>query len=88
MHLRFDMMEAGLGCNENRHPQVVMKELGITYQHATPQSMGDQWWFWNCEDIPDPLPSYLTKLDMKAVDAIGWGLSKELAEKISLNEKV
>jgi len=42
-----------------RHAQVVMKELGITYQHSTPQSIGDQFWFWNCENIPEKLPDYI-----------------------------
>ncbi len=71
------------------HPQKLMKDLGITYQHATPQSIADQWWFWNCENIPDELPEYLEELtsypDNKPLDPmeqIGWGLSKEDAEKI------
>ena len=88
-HLRFCMMEAGLGCNENRHPLLVMKELGIKYQHATPQSMGDQWWFWNCENLPKKMPSYLTPLNsykdnkpLDPMDCIGYGLSKEDAESI------
>ena len=76
-------MEAGINCKENRHPQVVMKELGITYQHSTPQSMGDQWWFWNCENVPDPLPKHFSILECKdPLEMIGWGLSKEDAEKI------
>lgn len=81
-HLRFCLMEAGMGCNENRHPQVVMKELGIAYQHSTPQSMCDQWWFWNCENLPEKMPSYLTLLDLNPMECIGFGLSKECAEKI------
>ena len=81
-HLRYDLMEAGFKCNESRHAQVVMKELGITYQHSTPQSMGDQWWFWNCENIPENLPSYLTPLELDPMECIGYGLSKEVAEKI------
>jgi len=78
MHLRFSMYGAPLS-----HPQQVMKELGITYQHATPQSMGDQWWFWNCQNVPEPLPDYITVLDVKPHDAIGFGLSKEMADKIA-----
>ena len=81
-HLRYDIMEAAMGHNENRHPLVVMKELGITYQHATPQSMGEQWWFWNCENQPKKLPSYLTPLDLNPIECIGYGLSKEEAELI------
>ena len=81
-HLRFDYMEAAMGCNETRHAQVVIKELGITYQHSTPQSMGDQFWFWNCENVPDVLPKYLSVADWNPMEMIGWGLSKEDAEKI------
>jgi len=67
------------GC---KHPQEVMKHLGITYQHATPQSMGDCWWFWNCENLPDELPEYLTVRERDPMECIGYGLSQEDAEKI------
>lgn len=77
IHLRYDLMEAGLGCNENRHAQLVMKELGITYQKSTPQSICDQWWFWNCENVPEKLPSYLEELRLDPMDCVGNGLSKE-----------
>lgn len=82
IHLRYDLMWASFHCNENRHPQEVMKELGIIYQHSTPQSMVDQWWFWNCENTPEILPSYLTPLDLDPMECIGYGLSKEKAESI------
>jgi hypothetical protein len=59
-----------------------MKKLGITYQHSTPQSIGDQWWFWNCENIPDPLPKHLSILKEDPMKCIGWGLSEEDAKKI------
>lgn len=82
MNLKYCMYKSCVVCKEERHPQVVMKELGITYQHATPQSMGDQWWFWNCENLPEKLPSYLTPLDIDPMECIGYGLSQENAEKI------
>jgi hypothetical protein len=75
-HLRLDLY----GVTE--HAQAVMKRLGITYQHATPQSLSDSWWFWNCENVPDELPSYLEPLNLAPHKAIGWGLSKELADSI------
>lgn len=59
-----------------------MKRLGITYQHATPQSMGDQWWFWNCDNIPEEIPDHIEELNLDPMDCIGFGLSKEEAEKI------
>ena len=81
MHLRFNIYGS-----PNGHPQQVMKELGITYQHATPQSIGDQWWFWNCQNVPDPLPDYITVLDVTPSDAIGFGLNKEDAIRIESYE--
>ena len=83
MHLCYNMMIAVIDCKENRHPQVVMRELGITYQHATPQSLGDQWWFWNCIGIPPELPKYLTPLNLNPHECVGWGLSEEDADKIA-----
>ncbi len=85
MHLRYSLLSAGFDCNEMRHAEVVMRELGITYQHATPQSMSDSWWFWNCQNVPETLPKYLSVLDIDPHKAIGFGLSKEDAEKISAN---
>ena len=82
MHLRFDLRTA-YESGEKEHAQTVMAGLGITYQHATPQSMGDQWWFWNCENTPNELPEYLTKLDLDPMECIGYGLSQENAYKIS-----
>ena len=83
MHLRFCIMTAGMACNENRHPQAVMRDLGISYQRATPQSMSEQWWFWNCTDVPAELPKYLTPLNLVPHEQIGWGLSKDDADKIA-----
>ena len=75
-------MDAVIFCNEKRHAQVLMKELGITYQHCTPQSIGDQFWFWNCENIPENLPKFITIADLNPMEIIGFGLSKEDAQKI------
>lgn len=72
----------------DKHPQLVMKELGITYRHSTPQSISDEWWFWNCENIPDVLPKYLRVLNINPFDAIGYGLSQQDAEKISQAEMI
>ena len=83
MHLRYNSMTAVINCNENRHPQAVMLELGITYQHATPQSIMDQWWFWNCKNIPEYMPEYLTPLGLDPDEQLGFGLSMEDAEKIA-----
>lgn len=80
-HLRFCMYTA---CKTGLvgHPQQIMKALGITYQHAVPQSITDSWEFWNCKNIPDILPSAIEIKDWNPMDRIGWGLSEEIAKKI------
>ena len=80
-HLCFCMRKA-YDCGVNGHPQKVMKELGIAYQHATPQSIADQWWFWNCENIPQKLPEYLEVAKWDPMKMIGFGLGKKDAEAI------
>ena len=83
-HLNFDILYGAYNPeNDPGHAKEAMEKLGITYQHATPQSMGDCWWFWNCENIPDPLPPYLSYADhLDPMKCIGIGLSQEDAEKI------
>lgn len=63
-HLRFNCM-----MNE-RHPQTVMRELGVNYVVAQPQMMGDQWWFWCCDPVPEPLPDFLTEITFQPEDAM------------------
>jgi hypothetical protein len=65
-NLRFFMMDA-IDCGINEHPQAAMRRLGITYERSVPQSLGDQWWFYGCENIPDELPPYLSKLETDPV---------------------
>ena len=74
INLRLDLWDAP------KHAQVLMKELGITYKHSTPQSIGDCWWFWDCKNVPEILPDYLEILLITPTDAIGYGLSKETAQ--------
>lgn len=78
MHIRFDLW----GSPQGQHAQDVMRQIGITYQYAVPQSIADQWWFWNCENVPEPLPKYMTVLNVKPHEAIGYGLTKEMADEI------
>lgn len=82
MHLRYCMWTAD-ECGEYRHPQAVMRALGITYQVSTPQSICDQWWFWNCSGMPSALPAYLSSLDLDPHEQIGYGLSQEGADLIA-----
>lgn len=60
-HLRYQVDVAGYEC-EFRHPQEVMRELGITYELAIPQSLGEQWWLFNCTHRE--LPKFI--IEMKA----------------------
>jgi len=76
-HLRLNLC---MGYQE--HPQETMKRLGITYQDATPQPMGDQWWFWNCENVPEPLPEHFSVMDIDPMEHIGRALSQKEAEDI------
>lgn len=82
-HLEFSLLWAAYNNVEQDHAQIEMKKLGITYQHSTPQSMLDCWQFWNCENVPNELPPFLTEIERSPVDFIGHGLSKEDAEKIN-----
>jgi len=70
------------------HPETVMKRFGITYQHATPQSMADQWWFWNCENVPDPLPAHFSELPGSPLDYVGFGLSNKKAAELAAKKKL
>ena len=80
-HLRFGMIEA-LDNGICEHPQDVMEKLGITYQHATPETISDSWIFWNCENIPNSLPTYLEIINCNPLKAIGYGLDEKTAKKI------
>ena len=81
-HLKFDMIGAYLA-GVQEHPQKVLKSLGIEYTHSTPQSVGDQWWFWNCQVSMSTLPEYITELDVDPLECVGFGLSEERALDIS-----
>jgi len=63
MNLRYCMTTAHYNCKEDGHPCEVMAELGITYDRAIPQSLGDQWWYYDCKNVPDNLPAFLTPLN-------------------------
>lgn len=60
-HIRYDMIGA-YHSGANEHPQKVMKNLGIRYEKAVPNMMGDCWDFLNVSNIPDKLPAYLEEL--------------------------
>lgn len=82
-NLRLDLY-GSFDAGDKRHAQEIMIDLGINYVYAIPQSIADCWWFLGCRDVPEDLPSFIT--DMRDFDphkAIGWGLSKEMADNLS-----
>lgn len=83
MHLRYDMSFACEKSGQHGHPQKVMEDLGIYYQWSTPQSIADQWWFWNCDGVPAELPEFLSELKVDPMKCIGYGLSEEKAKEIT-----
>ena len=79
--IRYNLMSAAIKCNEKRHAIEVMNDLGITYQQAVPQSMFDSWWFFNCKNLPEKLPEFLSlKEDINPLDYVGNGIDRKLAE--------
>ena len=73
---------AASAVGENRHPQIVMRDLGVSWLLSTPQSISNQWWFWCCNGLPEPLPEYLRDLKIEPREAVGYGLSAADADRI------
>lgn len=80
-HLRFDLY----GYNEKFTPAKQLKRLGIKYKYWVPQTMGDQIWLLDCEDLPEELPYYLNYKDVPQDHNqwVGWGINKEVAEDLN-----
>lgn len=45
------------------HPQKAMKHLGITYRDCDCSSMAECWWFYDCQNVPEVLPKWLSRTD-------------------------
>jgi hypothetical protein len=58
--INYSCMAANIA-GEYRHPQIVMRELGIVWQQSVPQSAIDSWEFWDCENLPENLPEFLSE---------------------------
>lgn len=83
----YSMQGAGMA-GESRHPQLVMKDMGITYVHCVPQSISDSWWFFGCENFPESSPNYIRRHEFRSYDAlVGYGLSSDDAKMLN-NRKV
>lgn len=59
-----------------QHPQKVLRDLGITYKKAVPQSIGNQWWFFDVHGDLDKLHKDLYEIKFKddLSELIGYGL--------------
>ena len=44
---------------KDKHPQVVIKDLGVEYKDYKIISVADAWVFYDCSNIPELLPNYL-----------------------------
>ena len=60
MNLSYSMTAATFQHNEKRHPQEVIKALGIEYEQAECFAIADHWVFYNCRNVPDELPAFIT----------------------------
>lgn len=76
INLSYDIIGAELK-GEKRNPREVMQSLGITSQHFTLQSVSDKWQFWNCQNVPKELPSFIKEFKLKPKSLIGRQLSIE-----------
>lgn len=76
MNLKYSLYDS-----PNKHPQQVMRELGITYLYASPQTIGDCWWFWGCDNVPEQMPNNIKLLELHPSSDVS--LTKEEIEFIT-----
>lgn len=83
-HLKYDLIGKYYSdANDKTHPVHEMNALGITCLYRVPQSMGDCWEFFCCENIPENLPPYITEFKREdIISSVGFGLSEEMAKNI------
>ena len=67
MKIRFCLMEQGFHpeSNPQGHALKVMKDLGIKYESARPESLFDCWIFKGCTNVPDELPPCVKLITQK-----------------------
>jgi hypothetical protein len=58
MNLYFDVMGQGYA-GINKQPADEMRELGITYSHSKGIPVGYCIIYYDCENVPEKLPSYI-----------------------------
>jgi hypothetical protein len=64
------------------HPQELLKQMGIIYQYAVPQSITDSWEFWNPENLPDKLPPMMNLTEANPDKWLNRGLSIDMIYEI------
>ncbi len=62
INLRYSLITAFLQ-GEKRHPIDYIKDEGMVYKTAEAYSIGDCCIFFDCSNIPDPLPKFLEKVE-------------------------
>lgn len=63
MNLSYSMTAAIFQHNEKRHPQEVIKALGIEYDRAECFATSDHWVFYNCRNVPEELPAFISRFE-------------------------
>lgn len=54
---------------------ITAQDLGIDYSKAVPQTMGEQTWYFNCQNVPEELPDGWSIIEGELEKFIGYGLS-------------
>lgn len=64
-NLRLNMIQYSFVDKIKKHPQEFINDLGITYKKCEPMPIGDCWLFFDCENIPNVLPSFIEIIENK-----------------------
>ena len=62
MNLKYCYLTAEAN-KETRNAVVVMGFLGIKYRFSMQRARTHEWVFYNCTNVPDNLPPYLSKME-------------------------
>jgi hypothetical protein len=60
----------------------IVRDLGLTYSLWVPQTLYDQIWLFNCDNLPDPFPPFISEITESPRSLIGYGLSAQDAEDV------
>lgn len=64
------------------------KELGIKWEKSVVQTIADQTWFFNCTNVPDPLPNGWEVMDIPLHELIGYGLDEDDVKQLTRNRAI